>query len=79
MTDLSYIPGFKLAKLNDSVLRHTQFTDFADLVSIDNNFRPTFYVSVSIPEYVQRDLIELANAYDDHMERNSDPRRIYYA
>jgi hypothetical protein len=79
MIDLSYIPQGKLIRLNEYVARHTQFINFEDLVSMDNNFRPTYYVDVSVPNLVQMELKELAEYYDAHMIKTYDPRRIYYA
>ena len=79
MSDLSYIPQGKLTRLNEYVARHTNFIDFEDMISMSNNFRPTFYQDVSTPVYVQRELKEVGDAYDEHMKKTYDPRRIYYA
>lgn len=73
---LSHLTVAKLNQLNDTCVKHTNFATFEELLTI-TNYRPVLYYDQTLSNSVRRDLNELADAYDDYMERQGDVRRIY--
>lgn len=57
--------------IDELTARVTAFTSFADLVNTHPTYRPTL-----LPQHGQ-DQVDLANAYDAHMESIGDERRAY--
>jgi hypothetical protein len=77
MTDLSYIPLGQLRNYDLYSQKYTYFNTFAELISPSNNYRAVLYIDNTIPEFQRREINEIAVAYDEHMKRKHDPRRIY--
>jgi hypothetical protein len=73
---LNYLMKGKLNRLNDTCLKYTNFTTFEELLTT-TNYRPVLYYDQSLSNSVRRDLNELADAYDDYMQRQDDVRRVY--
>jgi hypothetical protein len=76
-TDLNYMTAGKLRQLDEIASKYTCFKTFLTLIDKSNNFRPVWYNDPSLANFARRDLDTLAKAYDDHMIRNYDDRRVY--
>lgn len=69
-------PG-NLKKLDEIASKYTYFKTFLALIDKSNNFRPVWYNDPQLANFARRDLEVLANAYDAHMIKNFDDRRVY--
>lgn len=56
--------------------RHTAFDSFAALLHADGGYRPSFYLDGKT-RHAQRELLSLADAYNQSQRRRGDPRRVY--
>lgn len=76
-TDFTYMTPGKLRQLDEVASKYTCFKSFLELVDKKNNFRPVWYNDPSLANFARRDLEVLATAYDAHMIKNFDDRRVY--
>jgi hypothetical protein len=76
-SDLTYMTPGKLRQLDEFAGKYTYFKTFLELVDKSNNYKPVWYNEPLAPAFQKRDLETLAKAYDDHMIKNFDDRRVY--
>lgn len=74
---LDYLPDYQVKRLNEVCAKYTNFDSFEQLISNEVNYRPVLYYNQEQSNSERRDLDDVAKAYDAHMERIHDPRRIY--
>lgn len=67
-------PAYK-ERLNEYCMRYTFFSSFDELLSA--NYKPEMKIDNDVPNITRRELLELADAYDEYMRLNNDPRAIY--
>ena len=67
----------KETHLTNLVRRHTGFISFADMLNAFPTYRPSLNTKTNHYHGAQKELIELADAYDEAMEALGDPRRAY--
>lgn len=77
MTDLSYLNHSQLSRLNEYTAKYSNFKSFKELVSDEVNYKPVFYVDHTSNIAMKREIEMIITAYDLHMQKNNDPRRIY--
>lgn len=61
----------KYRRLDEITRENSAFASFTDLVNAEGNYRPSLCMTESF------DLVELADGYDEHMERIGDDRRAF--
>ena len=77
ITDVFYLRPSEIEELDKYVEKYTNFSSFSDLISPANNFKPVFYFDQTLPNFAKREIDVIIEAYDNHMRKNNDPRRIY--
>lgn len=65
-------------QLDELVVKHLDnYISFDDLVDVRHNFRLSMKFDDDMNNIQKREIILLADLYDEYMVNNNDPRRVY--